>query len=137
MEENVKDEWKYKIIDKREENEINKEEKKQKKTEEANTNDKRDDKKEEPIEIDILNTLKWMFEILRSQIYIKIGLIAHPQTNLVVQDFPQAKLGIDVIMTIFEKITPFLKSDEHRVMQSIISDLQINYVNQLKKIEKV
>ncbi len=131
----AKNQWQYKVVDKREgsnDKNVNNEEQKESKVENGNK-EASGNTTEEPIEIDIVNTLKWMIEILRSQIYIKIGLIAHPQTNLIVQDFPQAKLGIDVLMLIFEKISTFLKSEEKRTIQSIISDLQLNYVNQLKK----
>ncbi len=73
--------------------------------------------------IGVLGESGWMY----------MGLVADRVTGKVYKDMDQAKLAIDTIDTLFEKIRDFLDEGERRDIERMIDNLKINYVMQLKE----
>jgi hypothetical protein len=66
----------------------------------------------------------------------QMGKIANPLSNKVEKNLEQAKVSIDIIEMIKEKTKGNLTSEENNLLSTTLSDLQINYVDELKKETK-
>ncbi len=62
-----------------------------------------------------------------------MGLIANKITGEIHKDMNEAKLAIDTIDVLFEKIKDKLEDKEVRDIEKLIDDLKINYVMQLNE----
>ncbi len=62
-----------------------------------------------------------------------MGLIANKITGKIHKDMDEAKLAIDTIDVLFEKIKDKLEDKEIRDIEKLIDDLKINYVMQLNE----
>lgn len=60
----------------------------------------------------------------------KLGLHPDPLTGEVHKDLLQAKLAIDLVARMIEMLEPQLGDRERRRLQSLLSDLRINFVRQ-------
>lgn len=79
----------------------------------------------------IEETFSMCFNMLQGQIYMHMGLVANPVTGLVVKDLPQAKTGIDFFAALLDNSRAMLSQDVSRKLDAALSDLRINYVNQM------
>jgi hypothetical protein len=60
----------------------------------------------------------------------KMGLQADPFTNQVDKDIEQARLAIDLVAVLVERLAPHLQGQEARDYQSLLTDLRLNFVKQ-------
>jgi len=91
------------------------------------------EKEREPVGVDIsaldtYTTLKLFLSILADQAWRKMGLIADPRTSKVEKDLIQAKTAIDCFQFMLKQLEPRLTQDEKNKLNSVLSDLQINFV---------
>jgi len=83
-------------------------------------------------ELDIAILLKLFINLLSTKAWQYIGLRIKPGTDEIEQDFEKAKLSIDCIVFLVEKLEDQISDDEKGKLRSLITDLQINFVNQFK-----
>lgn len=65
---------------------------------------------------------------LASSALIHLGVHPHPETNAVTVDLVLARQSIDVLTLIREKTRGNLSADEEQLFLSILSDLQLRFV---------
>jgi len=83
-------------------------------------------------ELDINILLRLVINLLSAKAWQYIGLRIKPGTDKIEQNFEKAKLSIDCIVFLIEKLEGQISDDEKGKLRSIITDLQINFVNQFK-----
>ena len=83
-------------------------------------------------ELDITVLLSLFINLLSAKAWQYMGLRIKSGTDKTEQDFEKAKLSISCIVFLVEKLEDQLSDDEKRKLRSIITDLQINFVNQFK-----
>lgn len=57
----------------------------------------------------------------------KMGFVPDPATGKVDEDLAQARVAIDVLSRLIEHLEPLLGERERREVQSLLSDLRINF----------
>ena len=62
-----------------------------------------------------------------------LGKIPNPMTNELDKNLDQAKYSIDILNMLKEKTMGNLTLEEERALKNAISDLQINYVQELNQ----
>ena len=67
---------------------------------------------------------------LASSAAMALGLAPNPQDGKINKDKEMAKFNIDLLVMLQEKTKGNLTSDEQRFLGSVVSDLQIKYVNE-------
>lgn len=63
----------------------------------------------------------------------QLGKIANPVTGKIEVDIHQAQQTIDLLAILEEKTKGNLTSDEENILQTTITDLRLNYVEEVKK----
>jgi hypothetical protein len=76
----------------------------------------------------IFDTLQFVTGLLAEQAWQFMGLHLPPGHKEPVTDMVQAKLAIDTIIFVADKLHPHLDDESRRAIRGIISDLQINFV---------
>lgn len=71
-----------------------------------------------------------MFQTLALQ---QLGKLVNPITNKLERDLQQAKITIDMINMIQRKTSGNLDGDEKRLLDAVLMDLQMNYVDELNR----
>ncbi|OGS44802.1 MAG: hypothetical protein A2539_04235 [Elusimicrobia bacterium RIFOXYD2_FULL_34_15] len=66
----------------------------------------------------------------------QMGKISRPITNGIEKNLEQAKISIDMLIMIREKTKGNLNLEENKLLDSTISDLQLNYVDESEKLSK-
>ncbi|MBN1385215.1 MAG: DUF1844 domain-containing protein [Elusimicrobia bacterium] len=66
----------------------------------------------------------------------QMGKVANPINNKVEKNLDQAKVSIDMLKMLHEKTKGNLTEDETKLLASTLSDLQLNYVDELGKDTK-
>ena len=96
------------------------------------------EKKEEqpsPVDIsflDIYQLIELFIMVLGEQAWRYIGLRVDPRTNKINKDLAKAHVAIDCIISLVDKIEPNLDNAEMERLRRLITDLQINYAEQMK-----
>ena len=88
------------------------------------------------LDISMLDTYSLMglfLNLLTLQAWRDIGLRADPKSNEIVTDFDRANAAIDCIGYLADKLEPKLGPEETSKIKSLLTDLQINYVQQSEK----
>lgn len=83
-----------------------------------------------PPDIDTLTLVHLFIGELGARTWMHLGLLQNPVTKLVVKDLPQARLAIDCVAALIEKIDPEISDDERRDYRRLLNDLRMNYVQQ-------
>lgn len=96
------------------------------------------DKKEpgpSPVDIsslDIYQLIELFIMLLSEKAWRYIGLRVEPNTNKINKDLTKARVTIDCIISLVDKIEPNLENKEIESLRRLITDLQINYAEQMK-----
>lgn len=77
---------------------------------------------------DVFETLQFVTGLLAEQAWQFMGLRLPPGRKEPVTDMAQAKIAIDTIIFIGDKLHPHLGDEDRRAIRGIISDLQLNFV---------
>lgn len=72
----------------------------------------------------------------QSAAWQQMGKIKNPLTDKVEKDLDQARFSIDMLKMILSKTEGNLSDDEKRMLTKVISDLQLNFVDEFSKSEK-
>ncbi len=73
--------------------------------------------------------LKQTIGVLFNFAYVYMGLLANPDTGLLTQDLAKAKLAIDTMDFIAEKMKNGFTKEEQAELQRILRDLKTNFIN--------
>lgn len=60
--------------------------------------------------------------------WMKLGLTPDVQAGRIVKDLPQAKAAVDAVAALVAIIEPELDEDDRRQVQTLITNLRMNYV---------
>ncbi len=83
---------------------------------------------EEPLSVFVLLAVSLdQFASLANQ---KMGLQIDPITGKIEKDLKQAKIAIDIANRIAEAMDPELDEEDRRQVQTLLSNLRLNYVRQ-------
>jgi hypothetical protein len=80
--------------------------------------------------IDVWGVLHYCIFLLHAQAWQAMGLTPSPVTHKIEKDLEQAKVAIDAAAYLAGQLEPKLQGQQLREMRAMISDLQINFVNQ-------
>lgn len=75
-------------------------------------------------------SLLYMFQVAAMR---QLGKIADPASGKVERDLEQAKASIDMLIMLREKTKSNLSKEESRMLDSIIQNLQLNYIDELDR----
>jgi hypothetical protein len=70
--------------------------------------------------------------VLSEQAWRYIGLRVDPRTNKINKDLTKAHVAIDSIISLVDKIESHLNNAEAESLRRMITDLQLNYAEQMK-----
>ena len=76
----------------------------------------------------VYDFLQFTVGILAEQAWSKMGIRLAPGQKEPEKDLVQAKVAIDTIVFIVDKIVPYIGEAERKALRSLVSDLQINFV---------
>jgi hypothetical protein len=82
--------------------------------------------------LDIYQLVELFIMLLNEQAWRYIGLRVDPATNKMNKDLAKARIAIDCIISLVEKIEANLGDEEKEHLRKIITDLQLNYAEQIK-----
>ena len=83
--------------------------------------------------IDLYSLLELFIVILNEKVWRYIGLRVDPQTEKINRNFEKAHLAIDCIISLVDKLENKISQDKINEFRNMITELQMNYVNQLNK----
>jgi len=78
--------------------------------------------------LDVYDILRFVVSLLTQQAWVSLGIQKAPGAEEVQQDLPQAKVAIDTLEFVIDKLAPDLESQEKAELDSVLSNLRINYV---------
>jgi len=81
-------------------------------------------------DVDVGTLVQFFISELSARAWIHMGLLQNPITKLVVKDLPQARLAIDCVAALVEKLRPQLEDKEKRQYDSLLNDLRLNFIQQ-------
>ena len=79
---------------------------------------------------DVFSIAKWVIGIMAATAWQYMGLQVNPATGKVEKDLIQARIAVDTVVFLGDKIHPHLSESERREIRSLIGDLQVNFVRQ-------
>jgi len=82
---------------------------------------------------DIYSVLMLFLGEMRSHAWLRMGLVANPVTGMIERDLAQARVAIDTAVFLAGQIEGVLPPEERLPLRAMISDLQINFVEQSKR----
>ena len=91
--------------------------------------------KPSPVDIssfDIYQLVELFIMLLSEQAWRYIGLRADPRTNKINKDLTKAHVAIDCILSLVDKIEANLDNQEIERLRRLITDLQLNYAENMK-----
>jgi hypothetical protein len=80
--------------------------------------------------IDVYALMRFSLGQFAAVAWQKMGLQPDPFTNQIEKDIEQARLAIDLVAMLVERLTPHLQGQEARDYQNILTDLRLNFVKQ-------
>jgi len=70
---------------------------------------------------------------LSSNALLHLGLMENPFTKKVERNLPMAKQTIDIVSMLKDKAKGNMTTDEENLIENLLSDLRLKYVNEIKK----
>jgi len=70
---------------------------------------------------------------LSSNVLLHLGLMENPHTKRMERNLPMAKQTIDLIAMLKDKTKGNLSSEEENLIENLLSDLRLKYVNEASK----
>jgi hypothetical protein len=99
----------------------------------SSESDEKEDKAPEPLDVtslDVYQLLGLFIGILSEQAWQYIGLRLRPASQKVEKDMPRAKVAIDCVSYMIERLEPQVGDAEKNKLRALLADLQINFVRQ-------
>jgi hypothetical protein len=82
--------------------------------------------------LDIYQLAELFIMLLSEKVWRYIGLRVDPHTNKINKDLIRAHVAIDCIISLVDKIESKLENTERERLRRLITDLQLNYAEQMK-----
>ena len=82
---------------------------------------------------DVYSVLALFLGELRNIAWLRMGLVANPATGEMERDLPQAKTAIDTVAFLATQLEPVVAPEERLPLKALVSDLQVNFVEQSKR----
>jgi hypothetical protein len=82
---------------------------------------------------DVYTVVTWMIGMLASSAWQTMGLQIDQSSGKIEKDLVQAKVAIDCVMALADRISAHMDESGKRELRGLISDLQLNFVNQSKE----
>lgn len=82
---------------------------------------------------DVHSVLAMFLGELRNLAWLRMGLVASPMSGKIERDLAQAKVAIDTVAFLASQLEPVVPPEERLPLRALVSDLQINFVEQSKK----
>lgn len=82
---------------------------------------------------DIYSVLALFLGELRNLAWLRMGLVANPGTGQIERDMAQAKVAIDTVAFLASQLEGTVPPEERLPLRALVSDLQINFVEQSKR----
>ncbi len=82
--------------------------------------------------LDLYQLLDLFIMLLSEQVRRYLGLRVDPRTNQTKKDLVRAHLAIDCIISLVDKMEPNLASEDKDRLRTLITDLQLKYVQHMK-----
>jgi hypothetical protein len=82
---------------------------------------------------DVYSVLALFLSELRNLAWLRMGLVANPGTGQIERDMDQAKVAIDTVAFLAQQIEPYVPAQERLPLRALVSDLQMNFVEQTKR----
>jgi len=93
-------------------------------------------KEEKPLPpLDIYALLRYCIGLLHGHAWQSMGLVVDPATNKTSKDLDQARIAIDCVAFMVEQLEAKVDDQERTQLQSLLSDLRVNFVQQSKPSE--
>ena len=80
--------------------------------------------------LDTYTLMRIFIGLLANQAWQDIGLVMNPQTQKIEKNIERAKTSIDCIAFLIEKLEPQIQNEEKEKLKSLLTDLQLNFVQQ-------
>jgi len=107
---------------------------KEEEKEEVKEKAKEEEKREEPLkELDLTTLFVWFISMLSGKAWEYLGLIMNPETKKINKDLKKAKISIDTIAFLFDQIKDALNKEDFNRIESLLTNLRMNYVEKLKE----
>lgn len=84
-------------------------------------------------ELDVPAALAVCVNMLSEVAWVKIGLIPNPVSGKIEKDLAQARVAIDAVGDLVQRLEPLVDQTERRDLQVMLSNLRINFVEQSQK----
>jgi len=84
------------------------------------------------VSLDTYSLLGLLLGLLAEKAWQTMGLRTKPGTDKIETDFDQARVAIDTVDFLVEKVQPRLPDDERRRLEGLAADLKLNYVRLTK-----
>ena len=84
------------------------------------------------VSLDTYSLLGLFLGLLAEKAWQTMGLRTKPGTDKTETDFDQARVAIDTVDFLVEKVQPRLPDDERRRLEGLAADLKLNYVRLTK-----
>jgi len=115
--------------------EVKMDEKNQESNEKQENVNNNENQKLYPHQLPLPTLFTWFIGILNGKAWEYLGLMMNPETKEVNQDLVQARISIDSIEFLFEKIKDELGGEEKVQLENLLANLQMNYVEKSKEIK--
>lgn len=84
-------------------------------------------------ELTLRDRMLMCIDILHQSAWVNLGLVADPASGEVTRDLGSARIAIDSVAFLADRIEPRLDEATAREIKRVVSDLQINFVRQSQK----
>lgn len=82
--------------------------------------------------LDTYSLLGLFVGVLAEKAWQTMGLRTKPGTDKIETDFDQARVAVDTVAFLAEKVSSRLPDDEKRRLEGLVADLKLNYVRLTK-----
>lgn len=84
-------------------------------------------------EPDLSTLFIWFISMLGGKAWEHLGLMMNPDTKETKKDLKKAKIAIDTISFLYDKIKNELMQEDVKRIENLMSNLKMNYVEKLKE----
>lgn len=78
----------------------------------------------------VYDLLQFVAGMVAEQAWLHMGLRLPPGKKEPVKDLAQAKIAVDTVVFITDKLGTHISEDDRRALRGLVSDLQVNFVKQ-------
>jgi hypothetical protein len=88
---------------------------------------------EEAEAVDVYGVLRYCIALLHTHAWQSMGLVPNPVTQKIERDMEQARVAIDCLNFLVERLDPNVGPEERRSLRGLLTDLRINFARQQER----